>query len=57
VLGGWNIEDYTYKSNLMNREGIIIPGMPNFSLARRARATHRSTERTDTLRLRGRYVR
>ena len=32
VLGGWNIEDYTYKSNLMNREGIIIPGMPNFSL-------------------------
>ena len=31
VLGGWNIEDYTYKSNLMNREGIIIPGMPNFS--------------------------
>ena len=32
VLGGWNIEDFTYKSNLMNREGIIIPGMPNFSL-------------------------
>ena len=32
VLGGWNIEDYTYKSNLMNREGIIIADMPNFSL-------------------------
>ena len=31
-MGGWNIEDYTYKSNLMSREGIIIPGKPNFSL-------------------------
>ena len=32
IMGGWNIEDYTYKSNLMSREGIIIPGKPNFSL-------------------------
>ncbi len=32
ILGGWNIEDYLYKTNLMNREGIMIPSQPNFSL-------------------------
>jgi len=32
VLGGWNIEDKTYKSILINRQGLLIPDKPNFSL-------------------------
>lgn len=32
ILGGWNIENYDYKSNRMNREGIIIASQPNFGL-------------------------
>ncbi len=32
VLGGWNIEDYLYKTNRINREGIMVPTNPNFDL-------------------------
>lgn len=32
VLAGWNIEDYQYKTNLINREGIMIADRPNFDL-------------------------
>jgi len=32
VLGGWNIEDKTYLSTLINRRGLLVPDKPNFSL-------------------------
>ncbi len=32
VMGGWNIEDYQYKTNQMQREGIILPTKPNWDL-------------------------
>lgn len=32
VLGGWNVEDKAYKSTLINRQGLLLPNKPNFSL-------------------------
>lgn len=32
VMGGWNIEDYQYKANQMQREGIILASKPNWDL-------------------------
>lgn len=32
VLGGWNIEDKTYKSTLINRKGLLDQDKPNFTL-------------------------
>ncbi len=32
VLGGWNIEDKTYRSTLINRRGLLVQDKPNFTL-------------------------
>jgi TonB-linked SusC/RagA family outer membrane protein len=32
ALGGWNLEDKTYLTTLVNRRGLMVPDKPNFSL-------------------------